>query len=42
MQESFITPGAACFWCIEAAHRQVRGVTGVEVGYVSARSPVPV
>ncbi len=25
--------GGGCFWCLDAAYRQIRGVTGVESGY---------
>jgi peptide-methionine (S)-S-oxide reductase len=35
------TFGAGCFWGVEAAFRQVDGVTGTEVGYSGGSFPSP-
>jgi peptide-methionine (S)-S-oxide reductase len=35
------TFGAGCFWGVEAAFRQVEGVTGTEVGYSGGGFPNP-
>ena len=33
--------GGGCFWCLDAAYRQLRGVTRVESGYAGGRTPSP-
>lgn len=33
--------GGGCFWCLEAAYRQVAGVTEVEPGYAGGSWPNP-
>lgn len=35
------TFGAGCFWGVEAAFRQVKGVTGTAVGYMGGRTQNP-
>lgn len=32
MQQSFVLAGG-CFWCLDAAYRQLRGVTGTQCAY---------
>jgi peptide-methionine (S)-S-oxide reductase len=36
-----ITLGGGCFWCVEAAFAELRGVTHVESGYAGGRTPDP-
>lgn len=35
------TLGGGCFWCLEAAFQQLRGVLGVQSGYAGGRDPSP-
>lgn len=35
------TLGGGCFWCIEAVLEQMRGVEGVESGYMGGDTPSP-
>lgn len=35
------TLGGGCFWCLDAAYRQVEGVVGVVSGYAGGRRPNP-
>ena len=35
------TLGGGCFWCLEAAFQQLRGVLGVQSGYAGGRDPAP-
>ncbi|MCX8044577.1 MAG: peptide-methionine (S)-S-oxide reductase MsrA [Desulfobacterota bacterium] len=35
------TLGAGCFWCVEAAFQQVRGITSVASGYAGGTIPNP-
>ena len=35
------TFGGGCFWCLDAAYRQLRGVTRVESGYAGGRVANP-
>jgi peptide-methionine (S)-S-oxide reductase len=35
------TLGGGCFWCLEAAFSQLRGVTNVQSGYSGGRRPNP-
>jgi peptide-methionine (S)-S-oxide reductase len=35
------TLGGGCFWCLEAAFQQLRGVEGVQSGYAGGRDPSP-
>ena len=35
------TFGGGCFWCLEAAFQQLRGVLGVQSGYSGGRDPAP-
>ena len=35
------TLGGGCFWCLDAAFRQLRGVTRVESGYAGGHVPDP-
>jgi peptide-methionine (S)-S-oxide reductase len=35
------TLGGGCFWCLDAAYRQIEGVTGVVSGYAGGRRPNP-
>jgi peptide-methionine (S)-S-oxide reductase len=39
--ERTATFGAGCFWGVEAAFRQVEGVTGTRVGYSGGTLPAP-
>jgi peptide-methionine (S)-S-oxide reductase len=39
--ENSIIFGAGCFWCIEAAFAQIRGVTSVLPGYSGGETPNP-
>jgi peptide-methionine (S)-S-oxide reductase len=36
-----ITLGGGCFWCLEAAFEQLRGVVSVESGYAGGERPNP-
>ena len=36
-----ITLGSGCFWCIEAAFRQVRGIVSAQSGYSGGTVPQP-
>ena len=36
-----IVLGGGCFWCLEAAYLQLRGVLDVESGYAGGRRPNP-
>ncbi|RUO78448.1 peptide-methionine (S)-S-oxide reductase MsrA [Pseudidiomarina taiwanensis] len=36
-----ITLGGGCFWCIEAAFRQVRGIVSAQSGYSGGTVPQP-
>jgi len=38
---SLATLGGGCFWCLEAAFQQLRGVLGVQSGYAGGRDPAP-
>jgi peptide-methionine (S)-S-oxide reductase len=40
-REEVATLGGGCFWCLEAAFEQVRGVTKVESGYSGGAVPNP-
>lgn len=40
MTESIVL-GGGCFWCLEAAYRQVRGISDVTSGYAGGESPNP-
>lgn len=33
--------GGGCFWCLDSAYMQLRGIHDVEVGYMGGRSPNP-
>ena len=35
------TLGGGCFWCLDAAYREIRGVTRVVSGYAGGTSPCP-
>jgi peptide-methionine (S)-S-oxide reductase len=35
------TLAGGCFWCLEAAFQQLRGVLGVQSGYSGGRDPAP-
>jgi len=35
------TLGGGCFWCIEVAFEQLRGVTSVKSGYMGGKQPNP-
>lgn len=35
------TLGGGCFWCLDAAYREIRGVTRVVSGYAGGTSPNP-
>lgn len=35
------TLGGGCFWCLDAAYRQIEGVTGVVSGYAGGTRPDP-
>jgi peptide-methionine (S)-S-oxide reductase len=35
------TFGGGCFWCLDAAFRQLKGVTKVESGYAGGKRPNP-
>jgi peptide-methionine (S)-S-oxide reductase len=35
------TLGGGCFWCLEAAFQQLRGVEAVQSGYAGGRDPNP-
>jgi len=35
------TLGGGCFWCLDAAYRQIDGVTGVVSGYAGGSRPNP-
>ena len=35
------TLGGGCFWCLDAAYRQIEGVRGVVSGYAGGRRPNP-
>jgi peptide-methionine (S)-S-oxide reductase len=35
------TLGGGCFWCLDAAYRQIEGVAGVVSGYAGGRRPNP-
>jgi peptide-methionine (S)-S-oxide reductase len=41
VREKKATFGAGCFWGVEAAFRQVEGVTATEVGYAGGRTEDP-
>lgn len=41
MSEETITLGGGCFWCLDAAYRQVPGVVAVESGYSGGYSENP-
>jgi len=36
-----ITLGGGCFWCVEAAFAELRGVLKVESGYAGGHAPAP-
>jgi len=40
-QEEVATLGGGCFWCLEAAYEQLRGVTRVESGYAGGTVDEP-
>ena len=35
------TLGGGCFWCLDAAYREIKGVTGVVSGYAGGTVPTP-
>jgi len=35
------TLGGGCFWCLDAAYREIEGVVGVVSGYAGGRCPDP-
>ena len=35
------TLAGGCFWCLEAVYDQLKGVNGVESGYIGGRTPDP-
>jgi peptide-methionine (S)-S-oxide reductase len=35
------TLGGGCFWCLDAAYREIEGVVGVVSGYAGGRRPDP-
>ena len=35
------TLGGGCFWCLDAAYREIKGVTHVESGYAGGTAPNP-
>jgi len=35
------TLGGGCFWCLDAAYREIEGVVGVVSGYAGGRGPDP-
>lgn len=39
--EEFITLGAGCFWCIEAAYRHIPGVVSATSGYMGGKTENP-
>ena len=41
MSEEIATLGGGCFWCLEAVHKDLRGVTGVMSGYAGGHVPNP-
>ena len=41
LQTQTITLAGGCFWCTEAVFTRVRGVTGVQSGYVNGQMPDP-
>ena len=36
-----VTLGGGCFWCLDAAYREINGVTHVESGYAGGTVPNP-
>lgn len=40
MSESIVL-GGGCFWCLDAAYRRVKGITGVTSGYAGGHWPHP-
>ncbi len=41
MDDALATLGGGCFWCLEAAFQQLRGVEYVRSGYAGGRDPSP-
>jgi peptide-methionine (S)-S-oxide reductase len=41
MSEEFATLGGGCFWCLEAAFKELRGVNAVMSGYAGGKLPNP-
>ncbi len=40
-RRALATLGGGCFWCLEAAFNQLRGVHGVQSGYAGGSHPAP-
>ena len=41
MSEEIATLGGGCFWCLEAAFKELRGVNAVLSGYAGGKQPNP-
>jgi len=41
MNEEIATLGGGCFWCLEAAFKELRGVNSVMSGYAAGQTPHP-
>jgi peptide-methionine (S)-S-oxide reductase len=41
MSEEIATLGGGCFWCLEAAFKELRGVNAVTSGYAGGKVPNP-
>ena len=41
MSEEIATLGGGCFWCLEAAFKELRGVNSVMSGYAGGDVPNP-